>query len=67
MISKNKILQQWPERVRSYATYLAEDYDRETVLLVVYRAGLLYSEAVSYSTGNLSVVETLALMSYTYE
>jgi hypothetical protein len=40
---------------------------RETTLLVVPRAGLLYSEAVSYSTGNLSVVETLASMSYSYE
>jgi hypothetical protein len=36
-------------------------------LLGVFKAVLLYSEAVSYSIGNLSTVETLALMSYSYE
>ena len=44
-----------------------EDYGREMTLLVVSRAGLLYSEVVSYSIGNLSVAETLASMSYSYE
>jgi hypothetical protein len=58
------VLQQWPKGAWSWVTYLAEDYGREMVLLVVFRAGLLYSEAMSYSIGNLSAVKTLASMSY---
>ena len=49
LIARNKVLQQWPKGAWSNATYLAEDYGRETTLLVVSRAGILYSEAVSYS------------------
>ena len=41
LISRNKVLQQWPKGAWSQATYLAEGYGRETALLVVSRAGLL--------------------------
>jgi hypothetical protein len=38
----------------------------EMALLVVSKAELLYSELASYSIGNLSVGETLASMSNSY-
>jgi hypothetical protein len=55
LISRNKVLQQWPKGAWSQATYLVEDYGHEMALLIIIqRSGLLFHRQLEHNR-NLSL------------